>query len=319
MRRNLTFACGAYDRTWPLIDGRVKPEGLELNWLILPPHEIWVRMLNYREFEASEMSLASYLISKSKKSDFIAIPVFPARAFRHSSIYVSLQSQIRDPKELIGKRVAQAEFQQTAGVWARGILENIHDVPLDSIKWFNWYKPRTPVEIIRQYYVEDLPSADIAEEMLLNGELDAIISASMPKAFVANPPRLKRLFPNCKDVEADYFRGTGIFPIMHTVVLCEEIYKADPWIATSLHKAFDKAKTIAYSTLNSRSAFGLSLAWFGEAVREQKELLGQDLWGYGLDRNRHVIETLIKYLLQQGLIAHALNVEDCFAPNTFRL
>jgi 4,5-dihydroxyphthalate decarboxylase len=319
MKRNLIFACGAYDRTWPLIDGRVKPEGLEFNWIILPPHEIWVRMLNYWEFEASEMSLASYLISRSKRSDFIAIPVFPARAFRHSSIYVSLKSQIADPKDLVGKRIAQAEFQQTASVWARGILENVYGIPLDSIKWFNWYKPRTPIEVSPRFNAEELPSADVAEEMLLEGKLDAIIAASTPKLTLTNPPRLKRLFVNSKEVEASYYRQTGIFPIMHTVVLRQDIFQSAPWIATSLFKAFEEAKKIAYSVLSNRSAFGLSLAWLREAAAEQTEILGQDPWAYGLGANRHVVETLVKYLLQQSLIPHALNVDECFAPNTLRL
>ncbi len=145
MARQLTFACGAYDRTRPLIDGRVKPEGLELNWIVLSPHEIWTRMLNHYEFDASEMSLASYIISRTLNKPLIAIPVFPARSFRHSFVYVNTKSGIIRPKDLEGKRVAQAEFQQTAAVLVRGFLHIVYGVDLVTFRWFNWYQPRTVV------------------------------------------------------------------------------------------------------------------------------------------------------------------------------
>lgn len=316
MVRELTFAGGNYDRTRPLIDGRVKPEGLELNCIVLQPHEIWTRMLNHYEFDASEMSLSSYLIARSEDKPFVAIPVFPARAFRHSSIFINTKSGIKDPQDLAGKRIAQAEFQQTATVWARSILDDEYKVSLESIRWFHWYRARMPIKLHKEYVIQELPSAKIAEEMLASGELDAMIAASTPQVFLDGLSNVRRLFADSKAAEIEYYRKTGIFPIMHTVVIREEIWRNHPWIATSLFKAFQRAKAIAYESLNARSAFPISLAWIREAVREQKQILGDDPWCYGFAANRHVIESLIRNLFAQGLLPRKLEAEEVFASNT---
>ena len=314
MTRQLSFACGDYDRTRPLIDGRVKPEGLDLNWMVLSPHEIWTRMLDHYEFDASEMSLSSYLISRTLNKPLIAIPVFPARSFRHSFLFVNTKSGINKPKDLEGKRVAQAEFQQTAAVMVRGILQNEYGVDLETIAWFNWYPPRSEVILHKSYKTEPLPSAKVAEQMLEKGELDAMICASMPQVFLEGSPHVKRLFDNPKQEEIAYYQKTQIFPIMHTVVIREELWKADPWIASSLTQAFQQAKQIAYDTLNSKLPFNISLAWLREPLREQRELLGDDPWAYGLARNKHNVEVLMQYLLEQGLVSKTLEVEEVFAP-----
>ena len=314
MTRQLSFACGDYDRTRPLIDGRVKPEGLELNWMVLSPHEIWTRMLDHYEFDASEMSLSSYLISRTLNKPLIAIPVFPARSFRHSFLFVNTKSGINKPKDLEGKRVAQAEFQQTAAVMVRGILQNEYGVDLETIDWFNWYPPRSEVTLHKSYKTASLPSAKVAEGMLEKGELDAMICASMPQVFLEGSPHVKRLFDNPKKEEIAYYQKTKIFPIMHTVVIREELWKADPWIATSLTQAFQQAKQLAYDTLNSKLPFNISLAWLREPLREQRELLGDDPWAYGLTKNKHNVEVLMQYLLEQGLVSKTLTAEEVFAP-----
>jgi len=316
MTRQLTFACGAYDRTRPLIDGRVTPEGLGLNWIVLSPHEIWTRMLNHYEFDASEMSLSSYLISKTVNKPLMAVPIFPARAFRHSFIFVNAKSGIKEPRDLAGKRVAQAEFQQTAAVMVRGILQNEYGVPLETIRWFNWYQPRTEVKISKSYTVEALPSVQVAEQVLDGGELDALIGTAIPQPVLNGSPNVRRLFDDAKEVEMAYYRKTKIFPIMHTVVIREELWRAEPWIATSLYKAFQKAKGLAYDALNPKSPFNISLAWLGDPVHEQREILGDDPWAYGFKRNKHIVETLMKYQLQQGLVSKTLKAEELFAPNT---
>lgn len=314
MTLQLSFACGDYDRTRPLIDGRVKPDGLELNWIVLSPHEIWTRMLDRYEFDASEMSLSSYLISRTLDKPLIAIPVFPARSFRHSFIFVNTKSGISKPKDLEGKRVAQAEFQQTAAVMVRGILQNDYGVDLETIDWFHWYPPRSEITLHKSYKTETLPSAKVAEQMLEKGELDAMICASMPQVFLEGSPHVKRLFDNPKKEEIAYYQKTKIFPIMHTVVIREELWKADPWIATSLTQAFQQAKQIAYDTLNSKSPFKTSLAWLREPLREQREILGDDPWAYGLTKNKHNVEVLMQYLLEQGLVSKTLTAEEVFAP-----
>ncbi|MGH7770450.1 MAG: ABC transporter substrate-binding protein [Candidatus Binatia bacterium] len=319
MSKRITFAGGDYDRTHPLIEGSVKPEGLELDWRVLPYHEIWTRMLNRYEFHASELSLSSYLIARTMGKPLIALPIFPARAFRHSCVFVNAQSGIREPRDLAGKKVALAEFQQTATVWVRGTLQHEYGVDLEKIRWFTWSKTRMEIEMPRRYDVTQIPSGKEPDEMLARGELDAMICANLFPSMLNGRPEIRRLFENYPEVEAAYFYKTGIFPIMHTVAMREELWKESPWIALSLFEAFQRAKAEAYARLNDLSPYRISLVWFREPVRRQKEILGDDAWPYGLAKNRHAVETLMGYLYEQGLAQKKLPVEELFAPNTLEL
>jgi 4,5-dihydroxyphthalate decarboxylase len=319
MARQITFAGGDYDRTHPLIEGSIKPEGLELDWRVLPYHEIWTRMLNRYEFDASELSLSSYLIARTMGKPLIALPIFPARAFRHSCIFVNARSGIRGPRDLVGKKVALAEFQQTATVWVRGTLQDEYGVDLEKIHWFTWSKTRMEIEMPRRYDVTQIPPGQAPDEMLARGELDAMICANLFPSMLNGRPEIRRLFENYPEVEAAYFKKTGIFPIMHTVAMREELWKDAPWIATSLFHAFKKAKAQAYERLNDLSPYRISLVWFREPVKQQKEILGDDPWPYGLAENRRVVETLMSYLYEQGLAPRKIPVEELFAANTLEL
>jgi 4,5-dihydroxyphthalate decarboxylase len=320
MSRQLTFACGDYDRTQPLIDGTIKPEGLELNWLTLPHGEIWRRMLNYYEFDASELSLSSYLIARTLGKPLIAIPVFPARAFRHSYIFVNAKSGIKEPRDLEGKKVGLAEFQQTATVWVRGTLQHEYGVDLEKIKWFIWTRQsRMEIEIHKDYDVEQIPDGEKPDQWLIEGRLDAVICASLFPSFLRGHASIRRLFENSREVEAAYYRKTGLFPIMHTVAMREDLWREAPWIAISLFKAFQRAKELAYQKIEDVSPYKISLVWFREPLQEQLEILGEDPWPYGLSRNRKTVETLMAYLNEQGLASKRLPVEELFAPNTLHL
>jgi 4,5-dihydroxyphthalate decarboxylase len=315
MTRQLTIACGDYDRTHALVDGTVKPEGIELTWLDLPHLEIWTRMLNFYDFDASEMSLASYVIAKTLNKPLIGIPVFPGRAFRHSYIFINSNSGIKEPGDLMGKRVGLGEFQQTATVWVRGILQHEYGIDLSKIKWFTWTaKSRMELALPKRYTVEKIPPGTAADELLRRGELDAVICTSLFPSFADGAPNVTRLFENYKEVEAAYFRKTGIFPIMHTVVMREELWKQNPWIAASLYKAFQDAKQLAYQRLNDLSPYKLSMVWFREPMREQKEILGEDPWCDGLEKNRKAIETLVDYLYEQEMIGKKPALQELF-PN----
>ena len=303
-----------------MIDGSVKPEGLELNWLVLPHLEIWTRMLNYYDFDASEISLSSYLIARTIGKPLTAIPVFPARAFRHSYIFINTRSGICEPRDLMGKRVGLAEFQQTATVWVRGTLQHEYGVNLEEIEWFTWMpRPRMETEMPDRYSVHQIPPDRKPDQMLFNGELDAVICASLFPSLLNPPPHVRRLFENYEEVEAAYFKKTGIFPIMHSVALRQELWQENPWIARSLLKAFQRAKENAYERLNDTSPYKISLAWFRGPVEEQREILGDDPWPYGLEKNRHVVAALMDYLYEQGLVKEKLEVEKLFAPNTLDL
>ncbi len=316
MRRQITFAGGSYDRTQALIDGTTKPEGLELNWLTLRYSEIWRRMLNDFDFDASELSLSSYLIARSMGKPLIAIPVFPARTFRHSYVFVNKHSGINEPIDLVGKRVGVADFQQTATVWMRGILQHEYNVPLEKIQWFTWARTRMEIGLPKNYSIEPIPPGKDPEEMFKRGELDAVILAALFPSLLNGTGEARRLFENYKDVEQSYFTKTKIFPIMHTVAMREELWKEQPWIAVSLLKAFQQAKEIAYERLVDLNAYKISLIWMRELVSEQMALVGNDPWVYGFEKNRHVLETIAGYLYDQGLINKPLDVESVFAANT---
>jgi len=320
MALQLTIACGDYDRTHPLIDGSVKPEGIELNWLALPHLEIWTRMLNYYDFDLSEISLSSYITARCMGMPLTAIPVFPARAFRHSYVFINTKSVIREPKDLMGKRVGLGEFQQTATVWIRGILQHEYGVDLDAINWVLWTPhARMETPLPKRYKVSRIPAGAKPDQMLFDGELDAIMVPSLFPSLFHPPPHIRRLFQDYPAVEREYFKKTGIFPIMHSIALRQDVWEKHPWIARSLFKGFQRAKDDAYARLTDLSPYKLSLAWFREPVEEQQQLLGNDPWPYGLEKNRHVVETLAGYLYEQGLADRLMKMEDLFAPNTLDL
>lgn len=320
MALQLTIACGDYDRTHPLIDGSIKPEGIKLNWLVLPHLEIWTRMLNYYDFDASEISLSSYITAKTMGKPLTAIPVFPARAFRHSYIFINTKSGIREPKDLTGKRVGLGEFQQTATVWMRGMLQHEYGVNLDEIEWYLWTPhARMEMELPKRYKVRRIMPDRKPDQMFFDGELDAIMVPSLFPSLFNPPPHIRRLFQDAPKVEAEYFQRTGIFPIMHSVALRQNVWEDNPWIARSLFKAFQRAKEDAYARLKDLSPYKISLAWFRAPVEEQERILGHDPWPYGLEKNRHVVETLATYLHEQGLADRKMPLEELFAPNTLDL
>jgi 4,5-dihydroxyphthalate decarboxylase len=321
MRKQITIACGVYDRTQALFNGTVKPEGVELNWLTPPRDEIWRRMLNFAEFDVSELSLSSYIIAPPLHKPIIAIPVFPARAFRHSYIFINSKSGIREPRDLRGKKVGVPEFEKTATVWVRGILQHEYGVSLKEIHWFTWAKQtRMERTLPAVYSVQPIPVGKEVDQMLIQGELHAIIAPEgRTIEVIAASANVRRLFENSKEVELAYYKQTGIFPIMHTVVLRQELWEEHPWLAVSLYEAFQNAKERAYQALNDPGPYNLSLLWFKGLLAAQKEVLGEDPWAYGLRRNGQTIRTLAHYLFEQELISREPSLEVLFAPNTLAL
>lgn len=319
----LTLACGDYDRFRPLRDGTVVPEGIELNVINLNPEEIFFRQLRYQEFDASELSLSSYTISRAKGScPFIAIPVFPSRFFRHSCVYVNADAGIRSPKDLAGRRVGVPDYQMTAAVWVRAFLQHDYGVPPEDILWVMGGQempgrtPVMPVDLPTHLRIDSVGPGQTLSSMLVTGEIDALITPYLPGPFVARSPQVRRLFPNFREVEEEYFRRTGIFPIMHTLVLKEELYRRHSWIAQSLYKACVAAKAIAYQRLHETNALYTTLAWLNEEVEQEEALMGEDFWPYGLEPNRTALEALIQFLVEQGLVARRLDPTELFAPST---
>lgn len=319
----LSMACWNYDRTKALMDGTVKPDGIDLIYLSLPVEETFFRMLRHHEFDIAEMSLSSYVVSLFQEpAPFIAIPVFPSRFFRHSCIYINQKSGIREPKDLIGKRIGTPEYQMTAGVWIRGILADHYGVPIDSVEYFTGGEEepgrpeKLPLHLPKNIHVTPIGPTQTLSSMLENGEIDALYTARMPSCFASNSPNVGRLFPNYKVVEQDYFRKTGIFPIMHTIVIRREVYNKYPWVAQSMMKALIQAQKQAYDELYQTAALKIMLPWLVSEAEETQKVMGRDFWPYGFEANESTLSIFLRYSYEQGLSKRQLSPKELFAPET---
>jgi ABC-type nitrate/sulfonate/bicarbonate transport system substrate-binding protein len=320
----LTLACGDYDRTRALEEGSIRPDGIELTYLRLPVEETFFRMMRHREFEVAEMSLSSYVMSlQTAPAPFVALPVFTSRMFRHGAIYCHTGAGIDSPADLRHKRVGTPEFQLSAGVWVRGILAEHHGVPVESVTYFTGGQ-ETPgriekaalalpdgIEVVR------IPAEATLSGMLADGAIDALYTPRIPAPFVQKDRLVKRLFPDVVAVEKAYFESTGIFPIMHVVVVRRDVYERHPWVAQSLSKAFTLAKDAAYGGLGDTSALRFMLPWLTSHLEEAQELMSADYWSYGLTpANHRTLATFLRYHHEQGLSRERLTPEDLFAPES---
>jgi len=321
---DLTFACGGYDRVQPLADGRVPVEGVRLNMLRLEPEECFWRMLQNAEFDVAEMSLSSFSVATAKGDDrFAGIPAFLSRSFRHSSVYVRAGGDLIEAKDLAGRRVGVPEYQMTASVWTRGLLTNDLEVDLSGVTWCTGglEQPgrveRQPLVLPDSIHVEPLAQNRTLSEALVEGEIDALMAPRVPGVFRTGSD-VRRLFPDYHARERDYFERTGLFPIMHLVVIRRDVLDKNPWVAQSLYKALRQAKRVATAGLANLPALRYTMPFLLAALEEQQEVFGDDPWPYGLEPNRHALETFMSYLREQGLAENPPRPEDLFSPSTLR-
>jgi 4,5-dihydroxyphthalate decarboxylase len=317
----LTLACAPYDRALPLFDGRVRAEGIDLNVILLRPEDTFWRMLRHQEFDASEMSLSSYLISKEHGPDFVALPILLSRVFRHSSIYINSHCGVTKPADLKGRRVGNPEYQMTAALWIRGILQHEYGVSPHEVNWFSGgldepgRVEKLPLNLPPTISLQAIPPGATLNNMLKSGELDALVTARPPSAFLQRDPAVKRLFADYKTEEIAYYRKTGIFPPMHCVAMRRDVYEKNRWMARSLYKAFVEAKK--FCTLDNMffGHLGVSLPFLPHAVEETATVFGdKDPWAYGIEENRDTLNTLVQYSHEQGLIPRRYKLEELFVP-----
>ncbi|KRB40999.1 MAG: ABC transporter substrate-binding protein [Pseudomonadota bacterium] len=320
----LSLACWDYDRTRALADGRVQPDGIDLNYLSLPVEETFFRMLRHREFDVAELSLSSYSVSVARgDSPFVAIPVFPSRFFRHSCIFVSAKSGIREPKDLVGKRIGVPEYQMTAPVWIRGILQDEYGVDPSSVEYLSGgeeepgREEKLKLDLPPRIKLRPIGPDQTLSKMLADGEIDALYTARAPSTFYSRPDDVRRLFPNFVEEERAYFRKTNIFPIMHVIAIRREVYEANRWIARSLLKAFEASQRVTYDDLMITAALKTMLPWQIASVEDTIREMGPNWWSYGFEPNRAVLDTFLRHHHEQGLSARQLTPEELFAPETF--
>jgi 4,5-dihydroxyphthalate decarboxylase len=316
------MACLPSDRTQALQDGTVRIEGVDLTYVPVPSApEIFARMVRGHAFDVAEMSLAHYLTMRTRgEFPYIALPVFPSRVFRHGFIYINRNAGIRVPKDLEGKRIGLRDHRHTAAVWIRGTLTEEYGVSFDAVQWYeggvNTPRPRDVVMEILPDGPLDTRFVDAPKtlsDMLADGEIDAIVGAIQPHSF-GRSPDVARLFPDPGQVERDYFRRTAIFPIMHTLVIPDALNERRPWVAESIYKAMEEAKYVALTQRRRFGALRYMFPWLAEHVAEIDGLFGGDAWPYGVDANRHVLDTFIGYLVAQGYIGEARTADGYFTP-----
>lgn len=324
----LKIATYPYDHVRALVDGTVTIEGVAPEFTSSRlVSDIFEGMVRDRAFDVAELGLTFYArLLDLPDPPFVALPIFPARLFRHSAIYVNTAAGIDEPKDLAGKTVGEfATYGHDAGVWAKGILSDYHGVTPEQCRWviggFDW--PMRPFDYVPEPHPEDVdvrraPEGRALGPMLESGEIDAFISADAPKAFIDGSPRVARLFPYVEELEREYFASTGIFPIMHVVVVRKELLEEHPGIERRIYDGFTAAKDAELEVLRRGLAFnhmGSTTPWLSHLFDRNRATLPDDWWPYGVARNRTAVDTFMRYHHEQGLSRHRLTSEDLFAPS----
>jgi 4,5-dihydroxyphthalate decarboxylase len=320
----ITIACGLYDRTRPIMEGRVPVDGCEVTFLPLDPEELFFRAFRYHEFDVAEISFNSYLMTTSRgHCPYVAIPAFVSRKFRHSAIFIRTDRGIRKPEDLKGKLVGLPEYQQTANVWMRGIFKDEYGIDPSDIRWRTGGQEepgrdeRTPLQLKSGIELAPIGPDQTLNKMLVEGSLDAVFSARELSCYVKGEPNIGLLFPNYREVEAAYFRRTRMFPIMHVVGIKKDLVAKYPWLPGTVYKAFCQAKKMAIDTMKEMSATRVTLPWPEVDIQDAVQLMGNDYWRYGVAECAHEIKTLARYSFDQGLAARELTLEEIFHPSVF--
>jgi 4,5-dihydroxyphthalate decarboxylase len=308
----LSLACGNYDLLRGLVDGRAAAPGIDCDVLTMASPERHGRMLRHQEFDVCELSLVAYLVARDQGAAFTAIPVFPHRRFRHGYVVKRMNGGIEKPADLNGRRVGLDTLQNSAGLWMRGILQDHYGVDLKSVEWWCQEEEDVPFQPAAWMKVRRVPHGRDIDRMLVEGELEAAIYPETLPSIRSGSPKAGLLFSDPKEAEIDYYRRSGIFPIMHTVVIRHAILERHPWVAVSVMQAFQKAKELCYRHLQDPR--NLALAWASDVLREQREALGADPWPYGLEPNRKPLEAVVRYAFEQGMIRKKPAVEELFFP-----
>ena len=318
---NLSVAVRDYDRTRPLSDGIVQIDGVDPVFMALDPEEIFFRAFRRAEFDICELSMSSFTVKTAQGNcPYVGVPAFVSRAFRHTAIYVRTD-RIKQPADLKGKKIGVPEYQLTANVWARAILQDDHGVKPSDIHWIRGglteagRLEKITINLPKDVKLDDIPKGRTLSSMLDAGEIDGFIGPRVPPSFERGAPNIGWLFADPVAAAKDYYKRTKIFPIMHIVVIRKDVYERHPWIARSLYKVFCEAKKRAFDNMYISNAHAYMLPWLAWEREQLREIFGPDWWPYGIEPNRHVLEALLRYLQEQGLLKKPLKVEDIFAPS----
>jgi 4,5-dihydroxyphthalate decarboxylase len=320
----LSFACvDNYDRTRPLLDGTVKPEGIVLQSQAEGPAALFRQVAQQADFDVSEMSTSTFMILTSRGDDrYVGIPVYPSRNFRHGYVFINRNSGISRPEDLAGKRVGMVEYQTTAALWQRIFLQDDYGIRAQQIEWSEGglNTPDEPerfhVDMPSDIHLSRIGPGETLSQMLEEGKLDALIGPAEPECF-RRASHIERLFPDYRSVEKDYYKRSGFFPIMHLVVIRREIYQEHPWVAQSLFDAFQSALASQFERIRNTSVLACALPWLMSDLEEIDEVFGGEHWPYGIAKNKALLERMTQASFEQGLSSRKLEVEELFAEETW--
>jgi 4,5-dihydroxyphthalate decarboxylase len=316
----LTVCTGDYDRVRALADGRIGIEGCEVNYLAMNPEQAFYRAWNNLEFDVTELSGSSYILARSTGWDnYIAVPVFPSRMFRHSGIYIRADTGIEKPEDLKGREVGVPVYAMTAALWIRGMLQDDYGIAPADIHWRTGgleeggRKPKFPPNLPPDIKVTPIPDDQTLSAMLADGEITALVSAREPSCFGGD---IVRLFPDFRTAEKEWYARSGLFPIMHVLAIRKTLVEREPWLATSVLKAFTEAKDICLEEMSDVTALAVSMPWIAAELAETRAVLGEDIWPYGYQENIKELETMCRWSKAQGLAAREISPEELFHPAT---
>ncbi|CAM4337232.1 ABC transporter substrate-binding protein [Comamonas aquatilis] len=318
----LSLAIGNYDRCRPLIDGAVQIDGVNPVIMTLSPEEIFFRAFRGQEFDICELSLSSSTLQAAQGSfPYVGIPIFLSRAFRHTAIYCRTD-RIQKPEDLKGRKIGLPEYQLTANVWVRAILQDDYGIAPSDVTWVRGgmshagRPEKIKIKLPDNVRVEDAPEGETISSLLAKGEIDGYVAPRAPDV-PAGTPNIGWLFRDPVEAAKDYYRRTNIFPIMHILGVRRELADRHPWLPGAIYKAFEESKTKALEHLSETSATKITLPFVEERLKEARDLMGQDHWSYGIKANRHVLENFFKHHHAQGLSPRLVTPEDLFHPGTF--
>jgi len=322
-RLSLSVAIGPYDRMRPLVDGEVQIDAVDPHFMLLEPEEIFFRAMRQEAFDICELSLSSYSLRVARGDcPYVAVPVFPSRAFRHTCIVVRNDRGITKPADLRGKRIGLPEWQLTANVWARAILAEEYGVEARDITWVRggYETPgrieKLAVALPPGVVIENAPEGATISGMLAAGELDGVMGPRAPSCFERGDPAIRWLFEDPTAEAIAWYAKTRIFPVMHVLGIRKSLVEANPWLPVAVMKAFSASKALALARLTDTSATKVTLPFVEENLRRARQLMGEDFFSYGLDANRHVFEWFLRHHHAQGLSARLLTPEELFHPST---
>lgn len=324
----ITIATWDYDRVRPLMDGRVKVEGCDINFITVPPEECFHRAWYHQDFDVTEIGLSGYIIATSRGqglgglSPYVGIPVFLSRAFRASGIYIRTDRGIEEPQDLRGKKIGIPEYQITAAVWSRGFLSDEYGIGAADVQWFQGgmdnpgRKDKWPNNLPEDFPLHHLTDGQTVNAMLKSGELDAFIGPRTPSSYRDGKTPIRRLFENFEAIEKAYYRKSGVFPIMHPLGLRRTIHEKHPWLALNLYLAFSEAKRISQAEFLETAALKIGHPWIVSATLAAQDVMGPDIFPYGVEASRKTLDAAIRYSTEQHMAVRQVTIEELFPANT---